>query len=129
MIVSISNARRLREEARSTRAELRARVKTLRQEMSNLRLLRRKPVSRNRTFPGILTSQSDNIGIMHLSKSETERLKVLLEQGKLRERSAALQAQSKDLQSLVRQQHYEMLLLQDSLDSLSLPDYKFKANR
>jgi hypothetical protein len=66
---------------------------------------------------------------MHLSKSETERLKVLLEQGKLRERSAALQAQSKDLQSLVRQQHYEMLLLQDSLDSLSLPDYKFKANR
>jgi len=47
-----------------------------------------------------------------LSKPDTKKVKLLLEQArKLRERSALLQAQSKDLQNIVRAQHCEMLLL------------------
>lgn len=42
VLVTISNAERLCEQARATRAELRALMHTLREEMSNLRRQRRK---------------------------------------------------------------------------------------
>jgi len=69
---------------------------------------------------------------MPLSQSETERVKLLLEQArKLRERSALLHGQSKDLQKLVREQHHEMLLLlETSLNAISPVDGKSpRANR
>jgi len=44
VIVSIANAQRLCEQARTARSELRARMQTLKEEMASLRLLRHKEV-------------------------------------------------------------------------------------
>jgi len=69
---------------------------------------------------------------MSLTKPGAERLKLLVKHArKLRERSAVLQAQSKELQKLVREQHYEMLLLlETSVNALPFADCKPpKANR
>jgi len=66
---------------------------------------------------------------MSPSKSHAEKLKLLVEQArKLRERSAAVQAQSRDLQKIVQEQHYEMLLLLQTFLN-ALPPADSKANR
>lgn len=50
---------------------------------------------------------------MPLSKNERDRLARLMEKARpLRDRSRELQRQSKSLQKLVREQHYELTLLQ-----------------
>ena len=58
--------------------------------------------------------------------TRAKQIKLLLEQArKLRERSALLQAQSKDLQNIVREQHYEMLLLlQNPWDNIPVANDK-----